>query len=229
MYDGPLRDEPLAIELHNTRFAAGGALVDGLADAAARGWRRRRTGSGGAEPGPQRTSCSRCARRCAPRCTPRAAVAPDRPRWTPSTRRGPRPRHRAWSRLGRRHRLRRRDRADIVIAALRRGRDRADRGPHRAELRACHAPGCVLLFLKDHPRRAWCSDACGNRARQARHYARTRYLVVAGQPRAQRLAVGVLCEPPSRSARARVAGADRVGELGVERARSRRAGSRPSP
>ena len=35
-----------------------------------------------------------------------------------------------------------------------------------------HAPGCVLYFIKDHPRREWCSTACGNRARAARHYAR---------------------------------------------------------
>lgn len=37
-------------------------------------------------------------------------------------------------------------------------------------LRACHAPGCVLYFVKTHPRREWCSIACGNRARAARHY-----------------------------------------------------------
>jgi predicted RNA-binding Zn ribbon-like protein len=43
-----------------------------------------------------------------------------------------------------------------------------------AELRACYAPGCVLYFLRDHPRRQWCSAACGNRARVARHYARHR-------------------------------------------------------
>ena len=42
------------------------------------------------------------------------------------------------------------------------------------DLRACLAPGCVLYFVKDHPRRAWCSTACGNRARAARHYARHR-------------------------------------------------------
>ena len=42
------------------------------------------------------------------------------------------------------------------------------------ELRACLAPGCVLYFVKDHPRRAWCSTACGNRERAARHYARRR-------------------------------------------------------
>jgi predicted RNA-binding Zn ribbon-like protein len=37
-------------------------------------------------------------------------------------------------------------------------------------LRACPAPGCVLYFTRDHPRRQWCSVACGNRARAARHY-----------------------------------------------------------
>jgi predicted RNA-binding Zn ribbon-like protein len=37
-------------------------------------------------------------------------------------------------------------------------------------LRACYAPGCVLYFVKDHPRREWCSTACGNRVRAARHY-----------------------------------------------------------
>ncbi|HEY1699386.1 MAG TPA: ABATE domain-containing protein [Trebonia sp.] len=37
-------------------------------------------------------------------------------------------------------------------------------------LRACYAPGCVLYFLKTNSRREWCSVACGNRARAARHY-----------------------------------------------------------
>ncbi|WP_328911776.1 MULTISPECIES: CGNR zinc finger domain-containing protein [unclassified Streptomyces] len=45
-------------------------------------------------------------------------------------------------------------------------------GPDRVELRACHAPGCVLYFLRTHPRREWCSPGCGNRARVARHYQR---------------------------------------------------------
>ncbi|HEX6454365.1 MAG TPA: ABATE domain-containing protein [Trebonia sp.] len=47
-------------------------------------------------------------------------------------------------------------------------------GPGAAELRACHAPGCVLYFTKTHPRREWCSIACGNRARAARHYDKVR-------------------------------------------------------
>lgn len=45
-------------------------------------------------------------------------------------------------------------------------------GDDRVKLRACYAPGCVLYFIKDHPRREWCSTACGNRARAARHYQR---------------------------------------------------------
>lgn len=44
----------------------------------------------------------------------------------------------------------------------------------RHELRACLAPSCVLYFIKNHPRREWCSVSCGSRARSARHYQRHR-------------------------------------------------------
>jgi predicted RNA-binding Zn ribbon-like protein len=47
-------------------------------------------------------------------------------------------------------------------------------GPEAGRLRACYAPGCVLYFVAAHPRRAWCSVACGNRARAARHYQKVR-------------------------------------------------------
>lgn len=47
-------------------------------------------------------------------------------------------------------------------------------GPLRQELYACQGPGCVLYFIRDNPRRAWCSAGCGNRARAARHYTKTR-------------------------------------------------------
>ncbi len=47
-------------------------------------------------------------------------------------------------------------------------------GAEAARLRACYAPGCVLYFIKTHPRREWCSVACGNRVRAARHYQRVR-------------------------------------------------------
>jgi predicted RNA-binding Zn ribbon-like protein len=57
--------------------------------------------------------------------------------------------------------------ADIGERAL-----RLFSGAERDELRACQAPGCVLYFVHDHPRREWCSSVCGNRARVARHYAR---------------------------------------------------------
>lgn len=43
-------------------------------------------------------------------------------------------------------------------------------GPDREQLRTCQAPRCVLYFVKEHPRQEWCSAACGNRARAARHY-----------------------------------------------------------
>jgi predicted RNA-binding Zn ribbon-like protein len=45
-------------------------------------------------------------------------------------------------------------------------------GENPVGLRACYAPGCVLYFVNSHPRREWCSTACGNRARAARHYQR---------------------------------------------------------
>jgi predicted RNA-binding Zn ribbon-like protein len=65
-------------------------------------------------------------------------------------------------------------RAEIILAALARDTIELLTSPLANELRACDAPGCVLTFLKDHPRREWCSQACGNRARQARHYQRAR-------------------------------------------------------
>ncbi|MQY07484.1 ABATE domain-containing protein [Actinomadura macrotermitis] len=45
-------------------------------------------------------------------------------------------------------------------------------GPEVERVRACPAPRCVLYFIKRHPRQEWCSVACGNRARAARHYRR---------------------------------------------------------
>ncbi len=47
-------------------------------------------------------------------------------------------------------------------------------GDAAARLRACYAPGCELYFTKTHPRRDWCSVACGNRVRAARHDHRIR-------------------------------------------------------
>lgn len=44
-----------------------------------------------------------------------------------------------------------------------------------AAVRACATPGCVLFFVREHPRRTSCSPACSNRARAARHYERHRH------------------------------------------------------
>jgi predicted RNA-binding Zn ribbon-like protein len=66
------------------------------------------------------------------------------------------------------------DATDVALAAIAADATRLLTGPDRDHLRACGAPGCVLMFLKDHPRRTWCSAACGNRVRQARHYRRVR-------------------------------------------------------
>src|SRR4051794_20820112 len=175
MYEGPLRNEPLAIELHNTRYAARGAPVDGLATP--RAWLNavadRLPVSRGAWPPARELIALREPVRAALHAAldghepdrgtveainRAAARAPRSPRlhtgWVAATDYG-----------GASH-------ADIVIAALAADAIELLSGPRRADLRACHAPGCVLLFLKDHPRREWCSASCGNRARQARHYRR---------------------------------------------------------
>ena len=62
-----------------------------------------------------------------------------------------------------------RSRAELALAAARLFTDE-----EAGLLRACGGPGCVLYYLKDHPRRGWCSAGCGNRARVARHYDRHR-------------------------------------------------------
>ena len=47
-------------------------------------------------------------------------------------------------------------------------------GDAPGELRTCRAHGCARIFLATNPRRMWCSTACGNRVRVARHAARGR-------------------------------------------------------
>ncbi|GAA4709610.1 CGNR zinc finger domain-containing protein [Pseudonocardia yuanmonensis] len=62
----------------------------------------------------------------------------------------------------------------VLLATLAEQAVRFLTGPEAAQLRACLAPGCVLYFVRHHPRREWCSASCGNRARVARHYRRNR-------------------------------------------------------
>jgi CGNR zinc finger/Putative stress-induced transcription regulator len=172
MYEGPLRDEPLAIELHNTLHMAGGRLRDGLAEPVpfleAIAPRLGPLPSGG-WPDPATLTRLRDAIRTALTSpTPEAlaaintaaARAPRAPRAEPdltrSTEHGPA------------------DRAAAVLASFAISAIEIVTGPERDALRTCGAPGCVLMYLQDHPRRRWCSNSCGNRARQARHYARGR-------------------------------------------------------
>jgi predicted RNA-binding Zn ribbon-like protein len=62
---------------------------------------------------------------------------------------------------------------DLLTQVARDGVD-AMTPPAPLPLRACRAPSCVLYYMQGHPRRGWCSAACGNRARAARHYARSK-------------------------------------------------------
>jgi predicted RNA-binding Zn ribbon-like protein len=184
-YTGPVRSEPLALELHNTLYASGGQAVDGLAnEASARAWLnalRDRLPTGGRGRGPTRTELIRL--RGAVREALHAVLdgqAPTRAsleiinRASGEALRSPIARWRRAAPPVADVDLHGASRAQVVLGAF--AVDAIDllTGPHGRDVRACGAPGCVLLFLKDHPRRQWCSAACGNRARQARHYARSR-------------------------------------------------------
>lgn len=184
-YSGPVRKEPLAIELCNTIYVADGVVVDGLAErTSAMAWfaalrERFPLGGAGGEPIQDELTVLRDVVRdvlgaaieqrtpskvgiealnAASARAPRSSAA----RWRHG--RDPEP-------IVRFHSDRR---ADIIISAIAADAIELVTGPARTALRSCGAPGCVLMFIKEHPRREWCSDACGNRARQARHYRRTR-------------------------------------------------------
>jgi predicted RNA-binding Zn ribbon-like protein len=62
--------------------------------------------------------------------------------------------------------------ADALLAEFARSALALLAEPNREQLGLCRAPGCILFFLKRHPRQQWCSPSCGNRARVARHYTR---------------------------------------------------------
>jgi predicted RNA-binding Zn ribbon-like protein len=77
---------------------------------------------------------------------------------------------------GRLHRDRPAPASTIRVALAEIAHDSIDAltGAGATKLRACHAPRCVLYFVRSQPRREWCSESCGNRARAARHYGRIR-------------------------------------------------------
>ncbi len=183
-YRGPLRDEPVAVELHNTLYAAGGELLDGLADrASCNAWLTAvdpRLPSGGTGTGPRPPALidlRHAVREAIHAVLNGGSPAPASIR-TINRHSASAPRSRvARSRTGALPvadwHYGRATRGDVVLSALAADAIELLTGPDRANLRACGAPGCVLVFVKDHPRREWCSGACGNRARQARHYRRT--------------------------------------------------------
>ncbi len=181
-YPGPLRDEPLAIELHNTLYAVGGTAYDGLADASGawlEGLANRLPGGPGARPAADELVALRHAVRAALHVAidgspPDAAALKALNAASARAPSSPVAHRRAGDVVAAidHHGA---SRADIVVATLAADAIELITGPRRADLRACGAPGCVLMFLKNHPRREWCSNACGNRARQARHYQRARH------------------------------------------------------
>jgi predicted RNA-binding Zn ribbon-like protein len=61
-----------------------------------------------------------------------------------------------------------------VIGAVARSAIELLSGRDRDRLRVCAAHGCERLFLARGRRQQWCSPACGNRVRVARHANRRR-------------------------------------------------------
>ena len=61
---------------------------------------------------------------------------------------------------------------DLVLASLAKEAVELLTSERANTLRACEAHNCSLYFLKNHPRREWCSESCGARVRAARAYAR---------------------------------------------------------
>jgi predicted RNA-binding Zn ribbon-like protein len=184
-YAGPAGDEPLAVELHNTVYAARGTPVDGLADEAmAASWVAAMADHlPEVAIGPVEDLASLHRLRTAVRAALHART--DR-----------RPVDRAVldeinaASAGAPSIVVAEAVGDTGMRAVQRYPGSASQAVLRSvlaasaielisgddgdRLRTCGAPGCVLMFLKDHPRREWCSASCGNRARQARHQARLR-------------------------------------------------------
>jgi predicted RNA-binding Zn ribbon-like protein len=186
-YSGPLRHEPLALELHNTVYALRGERMDGLDTAEGlSAWLdalgdRLPPAARDADPArlPEFVALRDAVGEvlhAALEGTPApvgalevvnaaATRAPVSPRAVVDTK----------GRLQGDARYHAADATEVALAALAADAIALVTGPDRQGVRACRAPGCVLMFLKDHPRRTWCSSTCGNRARQARHYARARH------------------------------------------------------
>jgi predicted RNA-binding Zn ribbon-like protein len=60
--------------------------------------------------------------------------------------------------------------ADVALAELAASAIATLLGGSGDRLKLCEAHGCDRMFIADHGRRRWCSRACGDRVRVARHY-----------------------------------------------------------
>jgi len=185
-YPGPLRHEPLALELHNTLYAVRGELVDGLETA--EGLSAWLTAIGDRLPvAAQDADPSRHPKFLALRTAVRDALhaslegkpVPTAALEVINASAASAPQSalavvESDGRLRAETRYHTADATEVALATLAADAIELLTGPDRERLRACGAPSCVLTFQKEHPRRTWCSAACGNRVRQARHYERTR-------------------------------------------------------
>jgi predicted RNA-binding Zn ribbon-like protein len=181
-YEGPIRGEPLPIELHNTLYALRGRAVDGLAESSGlRAWLTALADRLPVDPGA--VDAGRLTDFVALRSAVREALHAALERRPVSddalaelnrvSARSPQSLQLTGDGRGE---LRYHAPAptDVVLGVIASSTIALVSGPGAGGLRECGAPGCILMYTKDHPRREWCSAACGNRARQARHYARTR-------------------------------------------------------
>ena len=187
-YPGPLRNEPVAIELHNTLYATVDGAVDALASIASTEAFLREISPrlnlesdlGGPPPGLPALRHAREVVRAALQAAAdgadhdpeaiaelnRLAGAAPRSLRADITRRPARPQ--------RTHDFHGADRCAATLAAFATDTIRLITSSAVHQIHLCRAPGCVLMYLAEDPRRRWCSNACGNRARQARHYHRRR-------------------------------------------------------
>jgi predicted RNA-binding Zn ribbon-like protein len=185
-YEGPLRDEPAAIELHNTIYAVVGQTCDGLADVASSAAflslitprLTSREPPAGPAPNPQQLMTLRATVRDALHSIVNAtALAPETAaalnRYASAARSSGTVQIAADGSVTDGVDWHGASCTEVLLAAFAADTIELLTGPNREQVKACGAPGCVLLYLHDHPRRQWCSNACGNRARQARHYQRT--------------------------------------------------------
>ncbi len=169
--------EPLPVELHNTVYADRGVHVDLLADEAGlRGWLEAQRERLPADADPRRReefAALREAVRAALQAVVDGAPVPADAAAALNRASLASPSALVLESGAAEVRFAAADPTDIVLGVLAAETIGLVAGPDAARLRVCGRPACVLMFLKDHPRREWCSNVCGNRARQARHYART--------------------------------------------------------